>query len=175
MFAHLQHRSRRTAATALTAVLMGGATAGATWAVTATRAPEGLRTCTVSDLYVSMGRKEGAAGSVYWPIQFTNTSTTSCGLRGYPGVSVLDTAHHQIGPAASRSGRRYALVTVAPGHTATSVIRTANGPIGGPCLPIGTYLRVYPPASYRAVLVPAQWTLCSRLFEVGPVGTQGAI
>lgn len=176
MISYARHFSRRVAAVSLTAVLAAGATAGAAWSTAgAGQASAGPRTCTVGDLYLSMGRKEAAAGSLYWQIRFTNTSTTSCVLRGYPGVSVLDTAHRQIGPAAARTGQSYATVTLAPAHSASAVIRTANGPVGGPCLSTGTYLRVYPPASYTAVLVPAPWTSCSGLFQVGPVNTQGTI
>lgn len=177
MFVHSQRRPRRGIAALLSAGLLGLAGAGAAWSTTAATATaaHGPRTCAVSDLYLSMGRKEGAAGSVYWPIRFTNTSTTDCVLRGYPGVSVLDTAHRQIGPAATHSGRPYATVVLAPAHSASAVIRTTNGPIGGPCLRTGTYLRVYPPASFDAVLVPAPWTICSHLFQVGPVNTQNAL
>ncbi|MGW2569114.1 DUF4232 domain-containing protein [Streptomyces sp. NPDC001537] len=183
MFVHSQRRSRRGIAALLSAGLLGLAGAGAAWsatpatttAATAATAAQGPRTCAVSDLYLSMGRKEGAAGSVYWPIRFTNTSATSCTLRGYPGVSVLDPAHRQIGPAATHSGRPFATVVLAPAHSASAVIRTTNGPVGGPCLRTGTYLRIYPPASFRAVLVPASWTICSHLFQVGPVNTQGAL
>ncbi|MET8944104.1 DUF4232 domain-containing protein [Streptomyces sp. NPDC004542] len=176
------HFSRRGLAASVTAVLAGLATAGATWSITTTaeasqvsQASSGPRTCTVSDLYLSMGRKEGAAGSLYWPVRFTNTSTTGCALRGYPGVSVLDTAHRQIGPAATRSGSSYSSVTLAPGHSASAVIRTTNGPVGGPCLRTGTYLRFYPPALHKAVLVPADWKICSGVFQVGPVNTEGTI
>ncbi|MCD9872495.1 DUF4232 domain-containing protein [Streptomyces guryensis] len=175
MFLHTQRLSRRGVAALLSAGVLGLAGAGAAWSATTATAAPGLRTCAVSDLYVSMGRKEGAAGSVYWPIRFTNTSTTDCVLRGYPGVRALDTAHRQIGPAATHSGRPYATVVLAPAHSVSAVIRTTNGPVGGPCLRTGTYLRVYPPASFKAVLVPASWTICSHLFQVGPVNTQGAL
>ncbi|MFJ3306631.1 DUF4232 domain-containing protein [Streptomyces sp. NPDC086549] len=171
-----RRRSRRVVIASLTAVLAGGAAAGAAWGTTtAAHASSGLRTCTVSDLYVSMGRKEGAAGSLYWPIRFTNTSTARCTLRGYPGVSVLDTAHRGIGPSAARTGEPHSTVTLAPAHSVSAVIRTTNGPIGGPCLTTGTYLRVYPPASRTPVLVPAQWTICSHTFQVGPVTAEGTI
>ncbi|MFF4499709.1 DUF4232 domain-containing protein [Streptomyces sp. NPDC001401] len=175
MSLHSRRPSRRGLAALLSAGLLGLAGAGAAWSATATTATAAhrLRTCAVSDLYVSMGRKEGAAGSVYWPIRFTNTSTTGCALRGYPGVSALDTAHRQIGPAATRTGQSYSTVTLAPAHSVSAVIRTTNGPIGGPCLRTGTYLRIYPPASLEAVLVPASWTICSGNFQVGPVNTQG--
>ncbi|EST24175.1 hypothetical protein M878_31315 [Streptomyces roseochromogenus subsp. oscitans DS 12.976] len=161
---------------------MGLTAAGAAWSATPTAArtsstaahtSSSLRTCTVSDLYVSTGRKEGAAGSLYWPVRFTNTGTTSCALRGYPGVSVLDTAHHQIGPAATHSGRSYDTVTLTPSHSASAVVRTTNGPVGGPCLRAGTYLRIYPPASRAAALLPAPWKICSGVFQVGPVNVQG--
>ena len=174
MSVHSRRLSRRVTAALLTALLAGlGAAGVVTAAATATAAPTGPRPCTVSDLYLSMGRKEGAAGSVYWSIRFTDTSTARCTLRGYPGVSVLDTAHRQIGPAADRTGRPASTVTLAPGGSASAVIRTSNGPIGGPCLRTGTYLRVYPPASHRSVLVPARWTICSGIFQVGPVNTRG--
>ncbi|MET9076215.1 DUF4232 domain-containing protein [Streptomyces sp. NPDC004232] len=166
---------RRGAAAALTAAVVGLTAAGAAWSAPAAApsAAKALRTCTASDLHLSMGRKEGAAGSLYWPVRFTNTSTRSCALRGYPGVSVLDTAHHQLGPAAARSGTSYRTVALAPGHSASAVLRTTNGPVGGPCLRTGSYLRVFPPASRTPVLIPASWTTCSGLFEVGPVNTEG--
>ncbi|MDI3389664.1 DUF4232 domain-containing protein [Streptomyces sp. B-S-A8] len=180
MFIRSRHFSRRATAVSLTAALAGlagltaaGSAGGTTAAPEATSAPSTSRTCTVSDLYLSMGRKEGAAGSLYWPIRFTNTSTTSCTLRGFPGVSVLDTTHHQIGPAADRNGKPYDTVTIAPARTVTATVRTATGPVDGPCLRTGTYLRVYPPASYTAVLVPAEWKICSDIFQVGPVNTEG--
>ncbi|MEU1401855.1 DUF4232 domain-containing protein [Streptomyces sp. NPDC005728] len=182
MSLHTRLFSRRGLAAGLTAVAATLATAGVAWsattstsAATATtaRAPAGPRTCALNDLYLSMGRKEGAAGSLYWSVQFTNTSTTRCALRGYPGVSALDTAHRQIGPAAGRSGRSYSTVTLPPGHSASAVVRTTNGPIGGPCLRTGSYLRIYPPASHSATLVPARWTTCSHTFQVGPINTEG--
>ncbi|MBL1080860.1 DUF4232 domain-containing protein [Streptomyces actinomycinicus] len=167
---------RRGTAVALGAALVGVTATGAAWSATpaAARTTAAVRTCAVSDLYLSMGTKEGAAGSLYWPIRFTNTSTTDCALRGYPGVSVLDSAHHRIGPAATHSGRTYGTVTLGPAHSASAVVRTTNGPVGGPCLRTGAYLQVYPPASRTAVLVPAPWTICSSTFQVGPVNVQGA-
>ncbi|MGW3205180.1 DUF4232 domain-containing protein [Streptomyces sp. NPDC001135] len=163
----------------LTTALLGLTGASAAWSATppahaaAPPASTAARTCTMSDLHISMGHKEGAAGSLYWAIRFTNTSRTGCALRGYPGVSVLDTAHRQIGPAATHSGSPYGTVTLAPTHSASAIARTTNGPVGGPCLRTGSYLRVYPPASRTATLVPAAWTTCSGLFQVGPVNVHG--
>ncbi|MEU3525194.1 DUF4232 domain-containing protein [Streptomyces sp. NPDC038707] len=165
--------------TALAAALLGvtaAGAAGAAWSATpaAARTTTAIRTCAVSDLYLSMGKKGVATGSLYWPVRFTNTSTTKCALRGYPGVSVLDSAHHRVGPAAKHSGRSYGTVTLSPGRSATAVLRTANGPVGGPCERTGTYLSVYPPSSRTATLVPAPWKTCSKIFQTGPVNTDDA-
>ncbi|POX48254.1 hypothetical protein C3489_27565 [Streptomyces sp. Ru71] len=148
------------------AVVAGGAGAAA---VAAQPAGAAVPTCAASNLYLSMGRQDHGAGQLYWPIRFTNTGTGTCALRGYPGVSVLDVAHRQIGPAAGRSGQSFSTVTLRPAQTVSAVIHTTNGPIGGPCRPTGTYLRVYPPASHQALLVPASLRVCSNVFTVGPV------
>lgn len=178
MFPQSRRFFRRGTAVSLTAALAALAAAGFTGSASAAprsgTAARAVPTCTVGDLYLSLGRKEGAAGSLYQPIRFTNTSLGSCALRGYPGVSVLDSQHRQTGPAATRSGRSYATVVLAPGHSASAVLRTTNGPVGGPCEPTGRYLRIYPPASYKAVLIPAHWKVCSGTFQVGPVNTRGA-
>lgn len=158
---------RKLAAAGLTAaVVAGGAVAGA---VAAQPASAAVPTCAASNLYLSMGRQDHGAGQLYWPVRFTNTGTGSCALRGYPGVSVLDVAHRQIGPAATRTGQSFTTVTLRPAQTVSAVLHTTNGPIGGPCRRAGTYLRVYPPGSRQAVLVPASLTVCSNVFTVTPV------
>jgi hypothetical protein len=163
--------TRRVAALGAAGLLAAGGVA--VWGTT--EASAATRTCSTGDLYVSVSGKDAAAGSAYWTLRYTNTSTSSCTLRGYPGVSVLNSAHHQIGSAAKHSGRSYSTVTVKAGHSAVSVIRTANGPVGGPCLATGSLLRVYPPASTKSVLIPASVQLCSGVFDEGPVGTTAAL
>ncbi|MEU6661903.1 DUF4232 domain-containing protein [Streptomyces sp. NPDC046821] len=159
-----------TAGVAATAMATtGSTTTGATARTVQAQAASSVRTCAAGDLYASMGAKDFGAGQLYWPVKFTNTSTTACALRGYPGVSVLNTAHQQIGAAAARSGQTYNTVTIQPAHTATAVIHTTNGPIGGACRTTGTYVRVYPPASTHAMLVPAALRVCSNVFTIGPV------
>lgn len=158
---------RKLAAVGLAAVVVaGGAAAGAVLAAPASAA---VPTCAAGNLYLSMGRQDSGAGQLYWPVRFTNTGTGSCALRGYPGVSVLDVAHHRIGPAATRTGQSFSTVTLRPAQTATAVLHTTNGPIGGPCRRAGTYLQVYPPGSRQSLLVPASLSVCSNVFTVTPV------
>ena len=65
---------------------------GGSEATTPKRAPAAVaRSCTTSGLAVWLGVGEGgaAAGSTYYPLEFTNTSNHRCRLPGFPGVSAV--------------------------------------------------------------------------------------
>jgi len=89
--------------------------------LTATPSQAGPAPCVTSALKVAVprGQGNGAAGSSYYPIQFTNASGTSCTLYGYPGVSfVTAPGGRQIGIAATRNPTTAKqLVTVPPGQS----------------------------------------------------------
>jgi hypothetical protein len=139
--------------------------------------------CTFGDLRVAFGAYEGTAGTTYLPIQFTNVSTTTCTIGGYPGVSALGANDQQIGPSAVRTtGQSYGLVTLAPGATASaaySFIVVQNAP-SSTCLPeTATALKIYPPNSYSSVSLPFSGQLCSTHSfptHIGPIylGKTGA-
>src|SRR5215831_11112762 len=76
--------------------------------------------CATSALHVSIGNGNGAAGSVYYPIVFTNASGSACTLFGFPGVSFVTSPNgSQIGDAATRhSDKPVQTVTLAPGGVA---------------------------------------------------------
>src|SRR5215510_8381854 len=44
--------------------------------------------CATRNLKVTVGTAQGAAGSIYQVIDFTNTSGAACTLFGYPGVAL---------------------------------------------------------------------------------------
>jgi len=81
--------------------------------------------CATTALKASTGGAGGgAAGSFYSVIDFTNTSTASCTLYGYPGVSLTTASGAQIGAAATRdTASAPRLVTLAPGATANAELR----------------------------------------------------
>ena len=58
--------------------------------------------CATSALKVSLGPANGAAGTVFYPLNFVNTSKLGCTLRGYPGVSAVTSSGRQIGSPASQ-------------------------------------------------------------------------
>jgi Domain of unknown function (DUF4232) len=110
---------------------------------------------------------EGAAGSVYQNIDFTNTGSTSCTLYGYPGVSLgTGMPFSQVGAAATRSTTAApTVVTVAPGQTANALLRVAQA-LNYPqatCSPTATtYLRIYPPNQTTAIYLAFKTTGCTK-------------
>ncbi|MFG2987373.1 DUF4232 domain-containing protein [Streptomyces sp. NPDC048258] len=155
----------RAAAIASAALL---ATTGASVGVTQASALPRTPTCHVADLDLAVGEPEGTAGSLHYPIMFTNTSTHTCALRGYPGVSVVDARHHQIGTSAIRTGEPVDTVSVFPDDTVTAVLRTNSPAVVPSCRPTSTYVKVYPPNSFQAVQIPYHLRVCGA-FEISPV------
>ena len=78
--------------------------------------------CTTSNLDVwlnTMGN--GAAGSSYYNLNFTNLSAHSCTLYGYPGISAITQTGIQLGSSAGRNAEH------APAHITLTSARTARG------------------------------------------------
>jgi hypothetical protein len=112
----------------------GGTAPGGTAPVTTapvTTAPTGApptaapAACTTSGLRVSLGGANGAAGSIYYPLDFRNVSAAACSLFGYPGVSfVAKPGAGQLGGAAVRNATfGPSLVTLAPGAVAHASVQ----------------------------------------------------
>jgi len=126
----------------------------------------GLAGCATGDLKVSTGNPEGAAGSTYLSIRFTNTSSASCTLYGYPGVSLAaGSPTAQVGAAADRQVTAPAsVVTLEPGQTGSALLRIVqalNYPTAT-CSPTATaYLRIYPPNETQSVLLPFKAMGCT--------------
>lgn len=132
-------------------------------------APEGQ--CETANLAVDVQPGDAAAGSRYSTIVFTNTGTTECALRGYPGVSVTGHGNGtQLGAPADRTpipDGGIVTVQLAPGGTAVAQLQEANigdggGPLAGDCeVEPGDGYRIYPPHSFDAVLVEDAVPACA--------------
>jgi hypothetical protein len=114
---------------------------------------------------VKTGGSEGAAGSVYTTLVFTNTGSSTCTLYGYPGVSLLDSGG-QIGAAATRSPTHApTVVTLKPGGKANVTLQVAqalNYPSSKCTTRQATDLRVYPPGQKQSIDVPFKATGCAQ-------------
>jgi hypothetical protein len=122
----------------------------------------------------------GAAGSVIIHLTFTNTSSSSCTLQGWPGVSFVGNDNGtQIGAAAvlDRSSV-HPTVTLAPGAVAVAPLKIAQaGNYGsadcGPTPANG--FRVYPPGSKTSLFIPdTSFTACS-VASVQLLSVQGIV
>lgn len=122
---------------------------------TATASP--VRQCTTAALRISLGRWEGALGHRYVPVVFTNVGAP-CRITGHPGVSYYGgTDHHQVGEAAVRDPGPRAVLLLHRGESATAWVDQVNVYLYEPeqCGPVPvTGLRVHPPGSTTAVLLP---------------------
>jgi len=115
--------------------------------------------CRTGGLSFRLGAPDGAAGSRYQHIVFTNTTASTCTLTGYPGVSfVAPGTGKQVGAAASRNAQHaVAVVTLAPGGSASAtlqIVNYANYPSADCHATSASGLRVYPPGNTSAAYVP---------------------
>ena len=114
----------------------------------------GLTACRSASLRVTVNARQagGAAGSTYYPVDFTNISRSACGLYGYPGISFVTSgasAGRQIGAAAQRNPAfgKLAVRLAAGGvaHAWLQVAQAGNYPASS-CDPVKAHwLRVFAP------------------------------
>ena len=153
---------------ALLAAACGSSTATATPAgtvtvtVTPSRSPApaaasaGPSPCSATDLRLTVGASNGAAGTVFYPLDFTNASGSACTMYGYPGVAfVTSPGGSQVGaPARRRPPAALAVVTLEPDAAAHATLAVSDVLIQNNCLHRQVHVRwvqVYPPDQYSAL------------------------
>ncbi len=128
----------------------------------------GTAACGTAGLRVSVGASQGAAGTTYTSIDFTNISGAPCVIGGYPGVSLVSAgsnAGSQIGSDAKRDPTiPVRSITLAAGQTAHAVLGVAvaaNYP-ASTCHPVTAHwLKVFPPNQYTAAYVSFTTQTCA--------------
>jgi Protein of unknown function (DUF4232) len=164
------------AALACAAVLIPAAALAATSSPAAPAAVASTPRCGTSGLVVWMDTQgNGAAGTVYYVLEFTNLSRQACTLHGTPGVSAVSLSGRQLGsPAGGDYTGDAPAVTLASGATAYvelqySDVITANNH----CKTLAAGLRVYPPNQFASKVIPIPIVACTRsglvYMHVGPV------
>jgi hypothetical protein len=130
-------------------------------------APGAAAPCPTRSLGLKPGVSQGAAGSVYQVLDFTNISNVACTLYGYPGVSLAGGSPvAQVGLAASEDPTPpRKLVTLAPGQVANALLRIVdalNFP-ASKCGPVKTqWIQVYPPNQTTPIYLAYKTTGCSK-------------
>ncbi len=126
--------------------------------------PPGRAGCPTTALTVSLGPGNGAAGSSYYPIEFTNSSSAACSLYGYPGVSFVATSGAQVGAAATEDPTYpRQLVMLSPGRTVHAELRVTDAQNYPPstCQPATvSRLRIFPPGQTSPLYISFTATAC---------------
>ena len=127
---------------------------------TTARNPASTTHCSTAQLKGTLSDSQAGAGQRYTVLVLTNTGTRACDLRGFPGVSLLDATGKQIGDPASREGSEGPTVSLAPGGSASAILRTSAAGMGAPCEPTSAQIRVYPPDNTASLAVTAAYSAC---------------
>jgi len=159
--------ARRVVAGTLIAAL-----AGVPLAVTSAAGAAGTTPrCTRAALEVWLGVGTGgaAAGSISYPMEFTNVSGHTCHLFGFPGVSAF-LLGSQAGTAAARNhSAPEQTVTLRPNTTAHAVLQITDVGVFTPsnCKPVlADGLKVFAPGAFKAATIPFRFRAC---LAKGPV------
>ena len=115
-------------------------------------------------VWVNAQSENGAAGSEFMNLDFTNTSGTTCNLFGYPGVSAVNANGTQLGSAAARNAAIPArFVNIGPGATAHAVLRYVDVQVTPSCKPQNaTFLKVFPPSDTGSRLAFFDLSSCTK-------------
>jgi hypothetical protein len=108
----------------------------------------------------------GAAGTIFFKLHFTNLSGHRCTVRGYPGVSAANLSGRGIGPGASRlTGTALHTITLNNGATAAAnlgIVDALNFPPALCGRTTAAGLRVFAPGATRAKFVPFPFGACTH-------------
>jgi hypothetical protein len=148
-------------------------------AATTTASAASTPACTTSNLVVWLNTVgNGAAGSSYYDLNFTNLSAHACTLIGYAGVSGVSLSNRQVGSSAARDNTiGPAVITLtsaisargllsATTHNTATVILQITEVVNYPastCRQISAAgLRVFPPGQTSSKIVAFPFAACAK-------------
>lgn len=139
------------------------------------------KACNASKLVVWAGEEPGggAAGSVFYRIEFTNLGSSTCTLFGFPIVAAVNLQGKQVGaPATHSPGKKVKAVKIAQGQTATAQLRIVEAGNFSPneCKPTwAAGLRIGVPGGLGTKTAPLAFQTCAKtsaqILSVGAVTT----
>ena len=133
--------------------------------------------CTAANTRIWYGLPgDGAAGHVFFQLQFSNIGHSTCSFFGYPGVSALDIHGNQVGLPATHSGPKV-MVTLAPGATGHVVLEVTDAGLVCVHSKSAVTLRVFPPGQFHSQLVgfPSQGCPGKSVMHVDAMHAQAGI
>lgn len=154
--------TRRWGVACAAAAVLVAAGAGSAASATSAHAAPGVAKCTAANLgvWVAADQSQGTTGSIYYPLEITNLSRSTCYMYGHPGVSAVTSTGRQLGRPARWNPGAPKVVTLIPGATAHAMLQYQTVQVSPACHPANAAgLRVYPPD--RTSSARAFWDLVS--------------
>jgi hypothetical protein len=109
--------------------------------------------CATSGLALSLTGPEGTAGHFEYQIAFRNTTSATCALTGFPGVSFVDAAGTQLGVPVPRSTLPISTVPVLAGGTVTAHLQVTDPSVLDCPATRPAGLRVFPPGQTASATI----------------------
>lgn len=121
-----------------------------------------VATCRTAQLRAAHGFSNGAAGSYVTPLRLRNVSRTTCSLKGYPRITLLDGRGHAVLRVRHSGGVVAHTVRLAPGRAAQTSLRTSITSATGDSrdCPSASALRIAPPGESRSLRLRIGLTVC---------------
>ena len=130
--------------------------------------PAGPAECTTAALHVAVGQSNGAAGTIFYNLDFTNVTDAACFMQGYPGVSLVSAgngAGSQIGADAKRDpvtpSKQILLPAQGTAHATLGIAEAGNFPASKCNQVSAMWLKVFPPDQTVAAYVPFTTQTCA--------------
>ena len=120
--------------------------------------------CSTSNLRLDFVNEEAATSHRFWNLALRNVGPTTCHLKGYPGVGLLDVNAKAINdPVVRQTGFKQRNVVLTPWQRAYFSFSYA---VSGPCIPNFFYaygIEVFPPnGTQRLVYYRGRFDVCGR-------------
>lgn len=133
----------------------------------------GVPRCHTGDLTVAWGGANGAAGTSYAQLVFTNTSGHTCRMYGFPGMEPVDAGGAQILVKVVRTGDQPHAVTIGPHMAAWALVHWSQVDgtyAGAACTPGASGLVVTPPDETTSLRLTGTMRVCGDgTITTGPV------
>ncbi len=112
--------------------------------------------------WLGLGAGGGTAGTIFYPLEFSNTGRRTCALFGFPGVAAVKNGH-QVGGAAIRVGSKR-LAVLRPGQTANAILGIVEaGNIPSCNIVKGAGLKIFAPNQKAPTFIPSfTFTACAN-------------
>lgn len=133
---------------------------------TTTTTTSGTARCDGSSLGVRVDAGNGAAGTIFYAIVFTNEGSAPCYLQGFPGVAATGASGAKPVDAARDTSTKATRVLLAPGAAAHANLAVRNVPQDAEPCPLYPRLLVTPPDSRQTSTIARAVQPCANQMRV---------